>query len=147
MGESVRFVQDGHDVLCVDNFYTGSKRNVAHLLDHPRFELVRHDVTYWQGRGNTLDVRAHLGRVTSVTRDGLAKVVESPSLGTWLIGRSRADDDVLVVPASVDTDALWATYAARRWPTAPDSTQVYPFQSLDEAREITRRHVRSERVS
>jgi len=39
-------VQDGHDVLCVDNFYTGSKRNVAHLLDHPRFELVRHDVTF-----------------------------------------------------------------------------------------------------
>jgi UDP-glucuronate decarboxylase len=36
----------GHDVLCVDNFYTGSKRNIAHLLDHPRFELLRHDVTF-----------------------------------------------------------------------------------------------------
>jgi len=41
-----RLVEDGHDVLCVDNFYTGSKRNVAHLLDHPRFELMRHDVTF-----------------------------------------------------------------------------------------------------
>lgn len=41
-----RLVEDGHDVLCVDNFYTGSKRNVVHLLDHPRFELMRHDVTF-----------------------------------------------------------------------------------------------------
>jgi UDP-glucuronate decarboxylase len=36
----------GHDVLCVDNFYTGSKRNIAHLLDDSRFELLRHDVTF-----------------------------------------------------------------------------------------------------
>ncbi len=36
----------GHDVLCVDNFYTGSKRNIAHLLEHPCFELLRHDVTF-----------------------------------------------------------------------------------------------------
>jgi UDP-glucuronate decarboxylase len=36
----------GHDVLCVDNFYTGSKHNIDHLLDHPRFELLRHDVTF-----------------------------------------------------------------------------------------------------
>jgi UDP-glucuronate decarboxylase len=36
----------GHDVLCVDNFYTGSKRNIAHLFSNPRFELLRHDVTF-----------------------------------------------------------------------------------------------------
>jgi UDP-glucuronate decarboxylase len=36
----------GNDVLCVDNFYTGSKRNIAPLLPHPRFELLRHDVTF-----------------------------------------------------------------------------------------------------
>ena len=36
----------GHDVLCVDNFYTGSKRNIAHLLHNTRFELLRHDVTF-----------------------------------------------------------------------------------------------------
>ncbi len=41
-----RLLDKGHDVLCVDNFFTGSKRNVAHLLDHPRFELMRHDVTF-----------------------------------------------------------------------------------------------------
>lgn len=40
-----RLLSEGHDVLCLDNFFTGSKANVAHLLPDPRFELVRHDVT------------------------------------------------------------------------------------------------------
>jgi UDP-glucuronate decarboxylase len=41
-----RLINAGHDVLCVDNFFTGSKTNLEHLLDHPRFELLRHDVTF-----------------------------------------------------------------------------------------------------
>jgi UDP-glucuronate decarboxylase len=41
-----RLLDDGHDVLCVDNFFTGTKENVAHLFDNPRFELLRHDVTF-----------------------------------------------------------------------------------------------------
>jgi len=41
-----RLIARGEDVLCVDNFYTGSKRNVAHLLKHTHFELMRHDVTF-----------------------------------------------------------------------------------------------------
>ncbi|RTL52724.1 MAG: SDR family oxidoreductase [Rhodocyclaceae bacterium] len=41
-----RLVEAGHEVLCVDNFFTGRRRNVAHLLDRPNFELVRHDVTF-----------------------------------------------------------------------------------------------------
>ena len=41
-----RLVRDGYDVLCVDNFYTGTKRNIAGLLDVPNFELMRHDVTF-----------------------------------------------------------------------------------------------------
>ncbi len=41
-----RLIGLGKDVLCVDNFYTGSKRNVTQLLGNPRFELVRHDVTF-----------------------------------------------------------------------------------------------------
>jgi UDP-glucuronate decarboxylase len=36
----------GNDVLCVDNYFTGRRENVSHLLDHPRFELLRHDVTF-----------------------------------------------------------------------------------------------------
>jgi UDP-glucuronate decarboxylase len=41
-----RLLAAGHDVLCVDNFYTGRKHNVAHLLGTARFELLRHDVTF-----------------------------------------------------------------------------------------------------
>jgi UDP-glucuronate decarboxylase len=41
-----RLIAEGHEVLCVENFFTGHRRNVAHLLDHPRFELLRHDVTF-----------------------------------------------------------------------------------------------------
>jgi len=41
-----RLLADGHDVVCVDNFFTGSKDNIAHLLKNPRFELMRHDVTF-----------------------------------------------------------------------------------------------------
>jgi UDP-glucuronate decarboxylase len=41
-----RLVREGYDVLCVDNFYTGTKRNIAGLLDARHFELMRHDVTF-----------------------------------------------------------------------------------------------------
>ncbi|MCU0664689.1 MAG: SDR family oxidoreductase [Myxococcota bacterium] len=41
-----RLLADDHDVICVDNFFTGTKDNIAHLLDNPYFELVRHDVTF-----------------------------------------------------------------------------------------------------
>ncbi|MCC9602081.1 SDR family oxidoreductase [Stieleria sp. JC731] len=40
-----RLVNEGHDVICLDNFFTSQKSNVAHLLDRPNFELVRHDIT------------------------------------------------------------------------------------------------------
>lgn len=43
---SDRLLKEGHDVLCVDNFFTGSKANVSHLFSNPRFELMRHDVTF-----------------------------------------------------------------------------------------------------
>lgn len=39
-------IRTGYDVLCVDNFYTGTKRNIVHLLNNPSFELLRHDVTF-----------------------------------------------------------------------------------------------------
>lgn len=41
-----RLLADGHEVLCVDNFFTGTRHNVGHLLDHKCFELLRHDVTF-----------------------------------------------------------------------------------------------------
>jgi UDP-glucuronate decarboxylase len=41
-----RLLDEGNDVLCVDNFYTSTRRNITHLLEHPNFELMRHDVTF-----------------------------------------------------------------------------------------------------
>jgi UDP-glucuronate decarboxylase len=41
-----RLLRDGHDVLCVDNYFTGRKDNILHLMDHPHFEVMRHDVTF-----------------------------------------------------------------------------------------------------
>jgi UDP-glucuronate decarboxylase len=43
---SERLINEGCDVLCLDNFYSGTKENVAHLLANPHFELMRHDVTF-----------------------------------------------------------------------------------------------------
>ena len=40
-----KLLESGHEVICVDNFFTGAKRNIYHLMDNPRFELIRHDVT------------------------------------------------------------------------------------------------------
>src|SRR4029078_2008968 len=39
-------LEQGHQVLCVDNFFTGTRRNIEHLLDHKHFELLRHDITF-----------------------------------------------------------------------------------------------------
>lgn len=41
-----RLVEDGHDVICLDNYFTGKKCNIAHLLGRPNFELMRHDITF-----------------------------------------------------------------------------------------------------
>ena len=41
-----KLVAEGHDVICVDNFFSGSKRNIEHLLKKPNFELIRHDITF-----------------------------------------------------------------------------------------------------
>jgi UDP-glucuronate decarboxylase len=41
-----RLLDEDHDVLCVDNYFTGRKDNIAHLIDHPHFEAMRHDITF-----------------------------------------------------------------------------------------------------
>jgi UDP-glucuronate decarboxylase len=41
-----RLIAEGHEVLCLDNYFTGSKRNIGHLLDHHRFEAIRHDIIH-----------------------------------------------------------------------------------------------------
>lgn len=41
-----KLLEAGHEVICVDNFYTGAKQNIAHLLDNPYFEIIRHDICF-----------------------------------------------------------------------------------------------------
>ena len=41
-----RLIREGHDVLCLDNFFTGSKQNILHLMQNPNFELIRHDLAF-----------------------------------------------------------------------------------------------------
>ena len=41
-----RLLEDGYEVLCIDNYYSSTKANIAHLVGHPRFEVIRHDVTF-----------------------------------------------------------------------------------------------------
>jgi UDP-glucuronate decarboxylase len=41
-----RLLADGHEIVCADNFFTGTKANIEHLMSHPRFELIRHDITF-----------------------------------------------------------------------------------------------------
>ena len=43
---SDRLLHDGHEVICLDNFFTGTKENIVHLLENPYFEIIRHDVTF-----------------------------------------------------------------------------------------------------
>ena len=40
-----RLIKDGHQVICLDNLFTGAKRNIEHLIAHPRFQFVNHDIT------------------------------------------------------------------------------------------------------
>ena len=41
-----RLLDQGHEVICVDNFFTGQKRNIAHLMSNPNFELMCYDITF-----------------------------------------------------------------------------------------------------
>ena len=40
-----RLLNEGNEVICLDNYFTGAKKNIVELLDHPYFEMVRHDIT------------------------------------------------------------------------------------------------------
>jgi len=59
-----RLLADGHDVICLDNFFTGTKDNILHLLENPHFELMRHDVTFPALCGGGRDLQPGLSRLT-----------------------------------------------------------------------------------
>ena len=62
-----RLVEEGHDVVCVDNFFTSQKTNVAHLLGRPNFDLIRHDVTQPLVLGSGPDLQPGLPRARPAT--------------------------------------------------------------------------------
>jgi dTDP-glucose 4,6-dehydratase len=74
------FLRDGHDVVCMDNFITGSPANVAHLADHPRFALVRHDVTEYIDVDGPLDWVLHFASPAS-PRDYLEFPIQTLKVG------------------------------------------------------------------
>lgn len=60
-----RFLAEGHEVVCMDNFITGNPDNVAHLVGHPRFRLIRHDVTNFVYVAGALDYILHFASPAS----------------------------------------------------------------------------------
>lgn len=60
-----RFIAEGHEVICMDNFITGSPDNIAHLIGHPRFRLVEHDVTNFMYVDGKLDNVLHFASPAS----------------------------------------------------------------------------------
>jgi dTDP-glucose 4,6-dehydratase len=74
------FVRDGHDVVCMDNFITGSPVNVAHLEGHPRFTFVRHNVTEYIDVAGQLDWVLHFASPAS-PRDYLELPIQTLKVG------------------------------------------------------------------
>ncbi|HCR48176.1 MAG TPA: NAD-dependent dehydratase [Bacteroidetes bacterium] len=60
-----RFIQEGHEVVCMDNFITGSPDNIAHLIGHPRFHVIRHDVSNHVYIAGNLDYILHFASPAS----------------------------------------------------------------------------------
>src|SRR5690242_18494015 len=77
-----RRLDEGHDVLCADNFYTGTRANVARLFDNPRFELLRHDITFplYVEEFTVLELAEAVRRITGSRRG-------ESSVGTRRAGR------------------------------------------------------------
>src|ERR1041384_2956390 len=72
-----RFVAEGHDVICLDNFFTSQKSNVTHLLNKPNFELIRHDIVHeiflevdeiYKSKPTPIDIAVNVGRAAKVDR-------------------------------------------------------------------------------
>ncbi|MFP4346405.1 MAG: UDP-glucuronic acid decarboxylase family protein [Anaerolineales bacterium] len=60
-----RYLEQGHEVIAMDNLSTGSENNIAHLVGHPRFEFIKHDVTHYIYVAGALDMVLHLASLPS----------------------------------------------------------------------------------
>lgn len=99
---------------------------------------------YLIGEGSKERTTVGLAYVTSVTREGVAKLVrraEDPV--TAMPHKLWTHERILTLPPELDAQAAVAAYCARRYPTAPDSSMVPPFASVEEAREALRPFLRS----
>lgn len=88
-----RLLREGHEVLCVDNFLTGSERNIARFHESPRFRLIRHDVTNDLAVAGPLDYVLHFGSAASpgdYAKFGI-KTLKANALGTHkMLGVAKA---------------------------------------------------------
>ncbi len=75
-----RFLDEGHDVVAMDNLVTGSMANIAHLLEHPHFSFVKHDVTRYISLDGPLDAIMHLASLPSPV-DYLEKPIQTLKVG------------------------------------------------------------------
>ena len=88
-----RLLREGHDVVCVDNFLTGSERNIARLHEDPRFKFIRHDVTNDLHVAGSLDFVLHFASAASpvdYAKFGI-KTLKANAIGTHkMLGIAKA---------------------------------------------------------
>ncbi len=98
-----RLVEEGHEVVCVDNFVTGVERNLAHLKGNPRFSFLRHDVTEDLRIDGSFDYVLHFASPASPTdyaRFGI-KTLKANALGTHkMLGLAKAKDATFLLAST-----------------------------------------------
>ncbi|MBL7978415.1 MAG: SDR family oxidoreductase [Bacteroidetes Order II. Incertae sedis bacterium] len=98
-----RFIQEGHDVICMDNFITGSPDNIAHLVGHPKFHLVRHDVSNHVYIAGNLDYILHFASPASPI-DYLKLPIQTLKVGALgthnLLGLAKAKNARLLLAST-----------------------------------------------
>ena len=99
-----RLIEGGADVLCVDNFFTGTKDNISHLMGNPHFELQRHDVTFQCTRGLPTPVAAFdttaPGTTTGGVINGLQYTLTAPA-------GSKTTTGTAATAASIGSADVW----------------------------------------
>ena len=100
-----RFIAEGHEVICMDNFITGSPDNVAHLVGHERFSLIKHDVSNYVYVAGELDYILHFASPASPI-DYLQLPIQTLKVGALgthnLLGLAKDKDARLLLGSSSD---------------------------------------------
>src|SRR5713226_5392758 len=98
-----RLLAEGHEVVCVDNFVTGTERNLAHMRDNPRFRFLRHDVTEDLRLDGAVDTVFHFASPASPTAYGRLgiKTLKANALGTHkMLGLAKAKGATFVLAST-----------------------------------------------